>query len=238
MRDNVKSFVRDVAELFETPEPIYEFGSLQVAGQERYADLRPIFPGRQYIGCDARMGCGVDRIEDLMGLSLHDETAGTVLILDTLEHVENCHHAMGEVYRILKPEGILAISSVMLFPIHEYPSDYWRFTPEAFRLLLRRFHTALVSHEGEPEIPHTVFGVASKSRLPEHAVAEYLRRRKQAEPTGGPVLFSLESDRNYWRERAGGLEKEVGALTARLEKIQATPVNRFYSWLDRIGLTK
>ena len=118
MRDNVKAFVRDVAELFEIPEPIYEFGSLQVSGQEGYADLRPIFPGKQYIGCDARMGVGVDRIEDLMGLSLEDETAGTVLILDTLEHVENCHRAMEDVHRILKPEGILAISSVMLFPIH------------------------------------------------------------------------------------------------------------------------
>ena len=238
MRDNVKAFVTDVAELFEIREPIYEFGSLQVSGQEGYADLRPLFPGKQYVGCDARSGIGVDRIEDLMGLSLGDEMVGTVLILDTLEHVENCHRAMDEVYRVLKPEGILAISSVMLFPIHEYPSDYWRFTPEAFRLLLRRFPTALVSYEGEPEIPHTVIGLASKSRLSEEAVAEYLRRRKQAEPTGGPRLFSLEGVRTYWRERAESLEKEVGAMRARLEKIQATPVHRFYAWLDRIGLIR
>jgi SAM-dependent methyltransferase len=238
MRDNVKAFVRDVAELFEIPEPIYEFGSLQVSGQEGYADLRPIFPGKHYIGCDARMGVGVDRIEDLMGLSLEDETAGTVLILDTLEHVENCHRAMEDVHRILKPEGILAISSVMLFPIHEHPFDYWRFTPEAFRLLLRGFPTALVSFEGEPEIPHTVFGVASKSRLPEQAVADYLRRRSEAEPTGGPRLFSLEHERNYWRERAEAREKEVTELTARLERIQSTPIARLFSWLGRIGLTR
>jgi len=238
MRDNVKAFVRDVAELFETPEPIYEFGSLQVPGQEGYADLRPIFPGRRYVGCDARMGVGVDRIEDLMGLSLGDETAGTVLILDTLEHVENCHKAMEGVYRILKPEGILAISSVMLFPIHEHPSDYWRFTPEAFRLLLRPFQTALISYEGEPEIPHTVFGLASKSRFPEAAVAEYLRRREKAQPTGGPVLFSLEHEKNSWRERAVALEKRVGELAAELGKIRATPGLRFFSWLERIGLIK
>ncbi len=238
MRDNVKAFVRDVAELFEIQEPIYEFGSLQVAGQEGYADLRPIFPGKQYIGCDARMGVGVDRIEDLMGLSLGDETAGTVLILDTLEHVENCHRAMDEVYRVLKPEGTIAISSVMLFPIHEYPSDYWRFTPEAFRLLLRRFPTVLVSYEGEPEIPHTVFALASKSRLRAHAVAEYQRRREQAQPTGGPVLFSLENEKNYWRERAEALEKQAGELAAELRKVRAIPAYRFFSWLERIGLTK
>ncbi len=238
MRDNVKAFVRDVAELFEIHEPIYEFGSLQVSGQEGYADLRPFFPGKAYVGCDLLMGIGVDCIEDLMGLSIGDETAGTVLILDTLEHVENCHRAMEEVYRILKLEGILAISSVMLFPIHEYPSDYWRFTPEAFRLLLRPFQTALISYEGEPEIPHTVFGLASKSRLPEDAVAEYLRRRKEAQPTGGPRLFSLESELNYWQEKADALAKDVGVLTARLEKVQSTPIHRFYSWLDRIGVIR
>ena len=238
MRDNVKAFVKDVAELFKVPEPIYEFGSLQVAGQEGYADLRPLFPGRRFVGCDARMGAGVDRIEDLMQLSLADATAGTVLILDTLEHVEHCHLAMAEVYRILKPDGILAISSVMLFPIHEHPADYWRFTPEAFRLLLRPFQTALVSAEGEPEIPHTVFGVASKSRLPDEAVAEYLRRRRQAEPTGGPVLFSLEHERNVWREKAEALEKEAAVLRSRLEQIQATPVYRLTSWLHRGGPTR
>jgi len=238
VRDNVKAFVRDVAELFETPEPIYEFGSLQVPGQEGYADLRPLFARRQYVGCDLRMGPGVDRIEDLMRLSLGDETVGTVLILDTLEHVEHCHRAMEEVYRVVKPEGIVALSSVMLFPIHEFPADYWRFTPEAFRLLLRPFRTALVSYEGEPELPHTVFGLASKSRLPEAAVAEYLRRREQMPPTGGPRLFALEHELSSWRERAEALQKRVDELGAELHKIQATPLFRLLSWLDRVGPTR
>ena len=238
MRDNVKAFVKDVAELFQIHEPVYEFGSLQVPGQEGYADLRPFFPGKRYVGCDARLGVGVDQIDDLMRLSLGDETVGTVLILDTLEHVENCHLAMEEVCRVLRPEGILAISSVMLFPIHEYPCDYWRFTPEGFRLLLQGFQTALISYEGEPEIPHTVFGLASKSRLPEGAVAEYLRRRQQAQPTGGPVLFSLENDRNYWRQKAEALEKQAGELAAELGKIRATSAHRLFFWLEKIGLTR
>lgn len=238
MRDNVKAFVRDVVDLFEAPEPIYEFGSLQVAGQEGYADLRPLFPGKAFVGCDLRKGIGVDRIENLMSLSLGDGTVGTVLILDTLEHVENCHLAMQEVHRIVKPEGVVAISSVMLFPIHEYPSDYWRFTPEAFRLLLRPFQTALVSHEGKPEIPHTVFGVGSKSRLPDEAVAEYLRRRRQTESIDDPVLSALERERDSWREKTEDLGRGVAALEARLEEIRSAPGYRLCSWLDRIGLTR
>jgi hypothetical protein len=35
-----------------------EIGALQVAGQEAISDLRPLFPGKIYIGCDMRSACG------------------------------------------------------------------------------------------------------------------------------------------------------------------------------------
>jgi len=60
MRDNVKKFVQTFSKAFDVPGPIYEFGSLQVEGQIGYADLRPFFSGKQYTGCDFRMGPGVD----------------------------------------------------------------------------------------------------------------------------------------------------------------------------------
>src|ERR1700712_5003820 len=70
------------------PEPIVEFGSLQVEpGQPN--DLRPLFPGRKFIGTDFRPGPGVDQIEDLRRLSFADGEVGTALCLDTLEHCED-----------------------------------------------------------------------------------------------------------------------------------------------------
>ena len=56
MRQSIKQLVRIIADTLPVPEPIYEFGSLQVAGQEGFADLRPIFPDKQYVGCDMREG--------------------------------------------------------------------------------------------------------------------------------------------------------------------------------------
>lgn len=50
----VKEFVKIVAETMPITEPFFEFGSLQVAGQEDFADLRPFFPNREYVGCDIR----------------------------------------------------------------------------------------------------------------------------------------------------------------------------------------
>jgi len=158
VRALVKEFVRLVAETLPVPEPIYEFGALQVPGQEGFADLRPLFPGREYVGCDLRPGPGVDRVLDLHHIALPDETAGTVLLLDTLEHVERFWVALEEVRRILRPGGLLLLSSVMDFPIHDYPADYWRFTPEGFRALLRPFEPSFVGYAGEADAPHTVVG--------------------------------------------------------------------------------
>ena len=67
------------------PEPIVEFGSMQVEpGQPN--DLRRLFAGRDFTGTDMRPGPGVDRVEDLRALTYPDASVGTALCLDTLEH--------------------------------------------------------------------------------------------------------------------------------------------------------
>ncbi len=162
MRHSIKQFVEIATQTLPIAEPVYEFGSYQVPGQEGFADLRPLFPDKAYVGSDMREGPGVDRILDLHKLDLADACVGTVLCLDTLEHVEYPHRAMEEIYRVVSPGGIALISSVMKFPIHDYPYDYWRFTPEAFRSLLKPFSQAHVDFAGDDLFPHTVVGIGVK----------------------------------------------------------------------------
>ncbi len=177
MRKNVIGFARIVSSTLETIEPVYEFGSLQVKGQVGFADLRPLFPNQIYVGCDMQQGPGVDMMIDLHKIDLESESVGTVLCFDTLEHVEYPRKAMSELYRILKPEGIIAISSVMNFPIHGYPSDYWRYTPEGFVSLLSRYKSSYVQYQGLKSFPHTIVGVGQKGRseFPD----EFLRRSER-----------------------------------------------------------
>ena len=96
MRDHNKEFCRLVAETFDCPGPVYEFGSFQVEGQVEYADLRGMFAGKEYVGCDMRPGPGVDRVEDVSAMSLADESAGTVLCIETFEHVFEVRRAFDE----------------------------------------------------------------------------------------------------------------------------------------------
>ena len=181
MRRSIKDYARLLAETLPVQDPVYEFGSLQVEGQEGFANLRPLFPGRDYVGCDMRPGPGVDRILDLHGLDLPSDSVGTILCFDTLEHVEYPHRAVEEMFRVLRPGGWLAITSVMDFHIHDHPHDYWRFTPDAFRSLLRPCAQVRVDWAGRDIFPHTVVGIGVKgATVPlqayEEEVAAWSRR--------------------------------------------------------------
>jgi SAM-dependent methyltransferase len=88
--------------------------------------------------------------------------------------VEYPHRALEEIHRVLQPDGIVVISSVMNFPIHDYPCDYWRFTPEAFRSILKPFAGCFVGFAGKEDFPHTVVGVGFKGAIPD--LSEFNRR--------------------------------------------------------------
>jgi SAM-dependent methyltransferase len=121
-----------------------------------------------------RYGPGVDSILDLHDLGLLGGSVGTALMLDTLEHVEFPRKAIENVKRILKPDGILIMSSVMNFPIHDFPYDYWRFTPEAFKSLLKVFKVSFVEAAGRPEFPHTIIGIGLKEGIAKESSQKFV----------------------------------------------------------------
>ncbi len=182
-------------------EPIYEFGSFQVQGQINFADLRPLFPGKKYVGCDIRKGPGVDRVLDLHKLDLPDNSVGTVLTMDTMEHVEYPRKALSEILRVLKPGGIVIMSSVMCFEIHEYPYDYWRFTPKAFESLFKEFQDNYVTYAGKRSFPHTIVGIGRKNDQIKNKVI---------------IDSACDKWRNIWKlkilkNKLGGLLKRINA---------------------------
>jgi SAM-dependent methyltransferase len=181
MRDHNKAFCRLVAETFDCPGPVYEFGSYQVEGQEDYANLRGFFPDKPYVGCDFRPGPGVDRVEDVTAISLPDGSAGTVICLETFEHVFQVWKAFDEVHRVLRPGGLFILTSPFHFKIHGYPDDYWRMTPSCLRRMLASFGGRLVGAQGHGPVPHTVMALAVKSPVPSdfRARAERLARTYQ-----------------------------------------------------------
>lgn len=216
MRAVVRGFITDVVEQLPLLEPIVEIGARPAEGQEQSANLRSLFPGREYIGCDIRPGPNVDRIEDIHALSFDDGSVGTVIAADTLEHVADPIRAMQEVRRVLEPGGTVVITSVMFFVIHAHPWDYWRFTPEGFAQLLAPFESTLVAAHGWQELPETVLGVGVNGpatlpleRFPRTAAAVRGWGAGMAVDLG-PMRMSL---RQLWaltaRETVAGVRRRV-----------------------------
>ena len=162
MRPLVREFVELAVKTLTLPEPVLEMGSLQVEGQEAIAELRHLFLGKKYIGFDLRAGKGVDEVMDATCLPLPDASIGTIISLETLEHVEYPRKALEEAHRVLKVDGVLILAVPFSFPLHPFPNDYWRFTPWGLESLLQSFPDYLLDAIGHPELPHTVAGVAFK----------------------------------------------------------------------------
>ena len=57
-----------------------------------------------------------------------DDSVDIIFCLEVLEHVRNPFNAVKEIKRILKPGGCIIGSVPFVFPLHEEPYDYFRYT--------------------------------------------------------------------------------------------------------------
>jgi len=66
--------------------------------------------------------------------------AGTIdcfILTQTLQHVYDVRAALANAYAALKPGGVLLITVPAMIKVHREPEDYWRFTADALRRLIR-----------------------------------------------------------------------------------------------------
>ncbi|HEX5353770.1 MAG TPA: class I SAM-dependent methyltransferase [Rhodanobacteraceae bacterium] len=69
-----------------------------------------------------------DVFADGAQLPFSDESFDTVLLLEVLEHVARPADVLCEIRRVLGPDGTLLLSMPFLYPLHDAPHDYQRYT--------------------------------------------------------------------------------------------------------------
>lgn len=194
MNDLLQGMVRAVTETFTLPEPILEVGSFQVEGQQKIANLRTFFPGREYCGLDMREGPGVDMVGNVEDLEFPDEFFGTVVVMSTFEHVQRFWKGFDEVHRVLRPDGALLVSCPFYFHVHAYPNDYWRFTPESLKYLLKPYPSKILGWHGAKRRPENVWSLAFREEHPGISIdefREYCERMKQHARQPLPLMRRL-----------------------------------------------
>jgi SAM-dependent methyltransferase len=103
------------------------------------------FPRR--VALDLRPARGVHVLGDAQALGFTDASFDVVLCTEVLEHVPEPQRAIDEMFRVLKPGGRLLLTTRFLFPIHDAPHDYFRYTKYGLRHLLRRFDVLELNEE-------------------------------------------------------------------------------------------
>jgi SAM-dependent methyltransferase len=148
---------------------VIEAGAYDVNGSAREA-IEALGP-HSYIGTDMQPGPGVDVVCPAEGLHLQfsqmgdDGTADVVISTEMLEHAEDWAAAMAGMIRVLKPGGLLVLTTRGPgFPRHGYPDDYWRFTPDIMRAILGAAGLETVYCEPDPDPASP--GVFVKARKP------------------------------------------------------------------------
>lgn len=140
MHDSVLAyFRRECPRESQLNKSCLEIGSLDCGGT-----LRTVLSHcREYVGLDMREGSGVDVVamaETYRPARSYD----LVVSAGTLEHCEHWQEVLWTMKYLLSPGGTLLLTTVSPgFHRHNFPSDYWRFTPS-------------VLAEAFKDMPHTI----------------------------------------------------------------------------------
>src|SRR5436309_6578139 len=118
-----KKETRKLIEIFLESERSDEFTIDVGAAHSPYQHL---FPNR--VSIDIAEYKNLQIKASVYNLPFKSESFHNVLLLEVLEHIADLHTSLSEIKRVLKPNGKLILTTRFIYPIHDAPMDYFRFT--------------------------------------------------------------------------------------------------------------
>ncbi len=79
-----------------------------------------------------------DVYADAAKLAIANESADVVLLLDVLEHLEEPDVALAEIHRVLRQQGKIIMQVPYLYPLHDEPRDFQRYSNYGFEALANK----------------------------------------------------------------------------------------------------
>ncbi len=99
----------------------------------------------KYSNLEVRKGRNVDLVGSVYKIPLKSASFDLVTMFMVLEHLNEPLRALIECNRVLKKDGVLAITTVQYWHTHSYPSDYYRYTKYGLKYLLNEAGFKIVS---------------------------------------------------------------------------------------------
>lgn len=105
----------------------------------KYLNPEVRYIGIDYITADILYGCKPDIYATADKLPIANDSIDAVLLLDVLEHVDKPEECIQEISRVLSENGILIVNVPFIYPIHDAPYDYQRWTIFGLQKLLSKY---------------------------------------------------------------------------------------------------
>ena len=87
---------------------------------------------------------------DIHNTNIESNKFDTIIATQVLEHLYNPFKAVGEILRMLKPNGYFIASTVFIYPYHGEPNDYFRFTKFGLKKIFEKFNKVEIINLGTP----------------------------------------------------------------------------------------
>lgn len=87
---------------------------------------------------DIKKGPGVKVVADAHQLPFPHKSFDMVTLFMVLEHLQEPRIALDQISRVLKPKGILLLTTVQYWHKHHYPNDYYRYTDAGLEYLCEK----------------------------------------------------------------------------------------------------
>lgn len=127
-------------EAYATDKKVLDIGS----GGSSYDRF---FPNRLTVDIDPKRGPEI--IADIQNLPFKDEEFEYILCTEVIEHVPDPKRAIAELHRVCKKGGTLILTTRFVYPIHDAPGDYWRFTKYGMEALFQDWTIKTLQNETE-----------------------------------------------------------------------------------------
>jgi ubiquinone/menaquinone biosynthesis C-methylase UbiE len=142
MQKITRRHLRPFLEKYATKEIILEIGGGNTKNNHSYSDL---FPNRHTVDIDpTRLP---DTVGDAHELPFDDKSFNYILCTEVLEHLHTPQQAISQMFRVLKPGGILILTTRFVFPLHDTPNDYFRYTKYGLMHLFKDWEIVELSPE-------------------------------------------------------------------------------------------
>ena len=135
---------------------VLELGSGKKLNDKEYYSAKKYFDAsNEFIQTDINPEFG-HLVVDVTTMNF-DSEYDVILCLNVLEHVFDYPTAIENLYAALKQDGILVVLVPAMYPLHDEPHDYWRFTEHSLRRLFSSFQILRLDHSGIREFPVAYF---------------------------------------------------------------------------------